>query len=312
MKASILQDARLPPPTTEPHTKTLPVRMLRLRANPAYLFLAPALLGLLLFKFIPILVAIVGSLFGTSLTGEVVFRGADNYRQVLSDTEFWASLRITILFNAITNPLQVVLSLSAAMLVFKPGPLIGFFRSVMFIPVTLSLVLTALIWNLLFDPFLGPVNAVISALGFERQAFFKSESQALGSMVWLATWRGVGYWMLFMLAGLYAIPSSLYEAAKLDGAGWWQRLSHITLPLMKRPIAFVLVAATAINMLFFAPVYIITAGGPNGATETIMFRAYQAAFNYVDIGRSLAMSTALLVLVLAVALIELRLMQSED
>jgi multiple sugar transport system permease protein len=284
----------------------------RFLANPAYLFLAPAMLGLLLFKLIPIAVAILGSLYGTSLLGDAVFKGLDNYREVLGDPEFWSSLRVTLWFNLITNPLQVVLSLAAAMLVFKPGPLIGLFRSVLFIPVTLSLVLTALIWNLLFDPFLGPVNAVISALGFERQGFFKSESQALGSMVWLATWRGVGYWMLFMLAGLYAIPSSLYEAAKLDGARWTQRLLHITLPLMKRPISFVLVAATAINMLFFAPVYIITAGGPNGATETIMFRAYQAAFNYVDIGRSLAISTTLLVVVLAVALIELRFMRSED
>lgn len=288
------------------------MRKPRFLANPAYLFLAPAMLGLLMFKLVPIMVAIVGSLYGTSLLGDFVFRGFDNYSDVLTDPEFWHSLGVTLWFNLITNPLQVALSLAAAMLVFKPGPFIGFFRGVLFIPVTLSLVLAALIWNLLFDPFLGPVNAVISALGFERQGFFKSETQALGSMVWLATWRGVGYWMLFMLAGLYAIPPSLYEAAKLDGAKWRHRFAHITLPLMKRPIAFVLVAATAINMLFFAPVYIITAGGPNGATETIMFRTYQAAFNYVDIGRSLAMSTTLLVVVLVIALIELYFMRSED
>lgn len=279
---------------------------------PAYLFLAPALLGLLVFKLLPIVVAFAGSLYGTSLLGEPVFKGLDNYLAVFEDVDFWHSLSVTLWFNLITNPLQVVLSLAVAMLVFKPGPLIGLFRSVLFLPVTLSLVLTALIWNLLFDPFLGPVNAVISALGFERQPFFKSESQALGSMVWLSTWRGVGYWMMFMLAGLYAIPSSLYEAAKLDGASWLGRFMHITLPLMKRPIAFVLVSATAINMLFFAPVYIITAGGPNGSTETVMFRTYQTAFNYVDIGRSLAMSTVLLMVVLLVALVELRLVRSED
>ncbi len=280
--------------------------------NPAFLFLAPALLGLLVFKLVPIVVAVVGSLYGESLTGEPIFKGIDHYVAVLEDPDFWQSMRVTLWFNLITNPLQVVLSLAAAMLVFKPGPLIGLFRSVLFLPVTLSLVLTALIWNLLFDPFLGPVNAVITALGFERQGFFKSEGQALGSMVWLATWRGMGYWMMFMLAGLYAIPGSLYEAAKLDGASWWRRVVHITLPLMKRPIAFVLVSATAINMLFFAPVYIITAGGPNGATETVMYRTYQTAFNYVDIGRSLAMSTVLLVAVLVVALLELRLMRGED
>lgn len=284
----------------------------RLNVNPAYLFLAPALVGLVLFKLVPICVSLFGSLYGTSLMGEPVFKGLDNYLAVIEDVDFWHSLRVTLWFNLITNPLQVALSLAAAMLVIKPGPFIGAFRSVLFLPMTLSLVLTALIWNLLFDPFLGPINALISAFGFERQSFFKSESQALGSMVWLATWRGVGYWMMFMLAGLYAIPSSLYEAGKLDGALWWGRFTHITLPLMKRPIAFVLVSATAINMLFFAPVYIITAGGPNGSTEMVMFRTYQTAFNYVDIGRSLAMSTILLVVVLVVALLELRLLRGEE
>lgn len=283
-----------------------------MRINPAYYFLAPAVLGLTVFKLIPISVAVVGSFYGTSLMGESVFRGIDNYRSILADPDLMRSLGITLLFNLIANPLQVVLSLGAALLVFRPGPLIGVFRSVLFLPVTLSLVLTALIWNLLFDPFLGPVNAILDAVGIGRQGFFKDEAQAMGSMVWIATWRGVGYWMLFMLAGLYAIPESLNEAAKIDGASWWQRFRHITLPLMRRPIGFVLVAATAINMLFFAPVYVITAGGPNGATDFVMFRIYQTAFNYIDVGRALAMSTVMLVVVLMVALVELRLLRSED
>jgi multiple sugar transport system permease protein len=283
-----------------------------MRINPAYYFLTPAVLGLTVFKLIPIGIAVVGSFYGTSLMGESVFRGIENYRSILSDPDLLSSLGITLLFNLIANPLQVVLSLAAALLVFRPGPLIGLFRSILFVPVTLSLVLTALIWNLLFDPFLGPVNAILEAVGVGRQGFFKDEAQAMGSMVWLATWRGVGYWMLFMLAGLYAIPESLHEAAKIDGASWWQRFRPITLPLMRRPIGFVLVAATAINMLFFAPVYVITAGGPNGATDFVMFRIYQTAFNYIDVGRALAMSTVMLVVVLMVALVELRLLRSED
>lgn len=283
-----------------------------MRINPAYYFLAPAFLGVIVFKLFPIGIAIVGSFYGSTLMGESIFRGVDNYISILSDPILLQSLAVTLVFNLITNPLQIVLSLAVALLVFRPGPLVGFFRSVLFLPVTLSLVLTALIWNLLFDPFLGPVNAVLEAIGIGRQGFFKDEAQALGSMVWLATWRGVGYWMLFMLAGLYAIPESLYEAAKIDGASWWQRFRHITLPLMRRPIAFVLVAATAINMLFFAPVYVITAGGPNGATDFVMFRIYQTAFNYIDVGRALAMSTIMLGIVLIVAMVELWLMRSED
>ena len=288
------------------------MRKRKIRINPAYYFLAPTILGLGTFKVVPIAVAVIGSFMGSSLLGVTRFVGIDNYLSIFGDTDLLKSFGVTILFNVITNPLQIVCSLAVALLVFRPVPFVAFFRSALFLPVTMSIVLTALIWTLLFDPYLGPVNAVLDAIGIGRQGFFTDEGQALACMVWLATWRGVGYWMLFLLAGLYAIPESLHDAAKIDGASWRQRFVHITLPLMRRPIAFVLVSATAINMLFFAPAYVITAGGPNGATDFVMFRIYQTAFNYIDIGRSLAMSTVLLIVVLIIAMFELWLLRSED
>ena len=128
----------------------------------------------------------------------------------------------------------------------------------------------------------------------------------------VATWKGAGYWMVFLLAGLLAIPKEFDEAASIDGATALQRFFVVTLPLMRRPLAFVLVADTAANFLLFAPVYIIANGGPNGATQLLMFEAYQAAFAYLNHGRSLAISTIILAIVLVIAMIELRLFRQKD
>ena len=142
--------------------------------------------------------------------------------------------------------------------------------------------------------------------------FFRSADQALPTLILVATWKGAGYWMVFLLAGLLAIPKELDESASIDGANAWQRFFGVTLPLMRRPLAFVLVADTAANFLLFAPVYIVTNGGPNDATHLLMFEAYQSAFAFLNHGRSLAISTIILVIILAIALIELRLFRSDD
>jgi multiple sugar transport system permease protein len=208
--------------------------------------------------------------------------------------------------------LQVCIAFGMALLVLRPGRFVTFFRAAFFLPMTLSIGLTAVLWGLLLDQTVGPVNALLEQAGIGRQGFFRDESQALGTMIAVASWKGCGYWMLFLLAGLHGIDEQLYEAARIDGAGAWQRFRHITLPQMRRPLAFVLVADTAVNFLFFAPVYVITSGGPNDATALLMFRAYEAAFTFLNWGRSLAISVVLLALVGLVAALQLRLLRTED
>lgn len=277
-----------------------------------FAFLAPALAGLALFRAAPIGIALVGGLFGASLMGDTVFRGWDNYAHLAADPDFWGSVRVTLLFNLVVNPLQVVLSFLLALLMARPGPGVGALRTALLLPITVSVSLTSVLWNILLDPGFGPVNGLLRALSLPAQPFFRSEAQALPTLIAVCTWRGVGYWMLFMLSGLAAIPAEVNEAASLDGAGPWQRLVHVTLPLMRRTLAFVLVADTAVNFLLFAPVYVITNGGPNGSTALLMFEAYRAAFTYLDSGRSLAISTVILVIVALVALFEMRLLRSEE
>ena len=164
----------------------------------------------------------------------------------------------------------------------------------------------------MLDPALGPVNGALRTLGFPPQPFFRSPAQALRTLILVLTWKGAGYWMIFLLAGLLAIPREVEEAAAIDGANIWQRFWHVTLPLMRRPLAFVLVADTAINFLMFAPVYVITQGGPDDATRLLMFEAYQSAFSYLNQGRSLAISTIILMIVLLIALAEMRLLRPRE
>ena len=277
-----------------------------------FAFLAPALAGLLVFRFAPIVIAIAGSLFGTSIRGDTSFVGWKNYAELFGDPAFWATIKVTLLFNLLINPLQIFCAMSLALMVRRPARFIDVLRASFLLPMTVSIALTSIIWSIMLDPALGPVNGFLRWFGAAAQPFFRSTDQALGTLIFVATWKGAGYWMVFLLAGLLAIPKELDEAAAIDGASGWQRFISVTLPMMRRPLAFVLVADTAANFLLFAPVYIITNGGPNGATQMLMFEAYQAEFAYLNHGRSLAISTIILAIVLVIALVELQLFRQQE
>lgn len=286
--------------------------MMRARPWVPFAFLAPALLGLLLFRFAPISIALVGSFFGQSIRGESLFVGMKNYADLFADPAFWDTVKTTLIFNLIINPFQVLCALGLAMLARRPTKFVDLFRASFLLPMTVSIALTSIIWSIMLDPTLGPVNGFLRWAGLPAQPFFRSADQALPTLILVATWKGAGYWMVFLLAGLLAIPEQLNESAAMDGATAWQRFRYVTLPMMKRPLAFVLVADTAANFLLFAPVYIITNGGPSGATHLLMFEAYQSAFAYLNHGRSLALSSIILLIIIAIALVELRLFKPAD
>ena len=277
-----------------------------------FLFLAPALAGLLIFRLVPIGVAVGGSLTGVSLMGDLNFVGGENFHYLFTDPQFWSSLKITLWFNLIINPLQLAIAFGLAMLVFRPLPGLWIYRTLLVLPMAVSTGISAVLFGLFLDGNLGPLNGFLEWVGIGAQPFHRSQDQALYTLIGIATWKGAGYWMLFLLAGLYSIPSTVYEAATIDGASGWQRFRYVTLPLMRKPMAFVLVADTAINFLFFAPVYILTSGGPGGATSLLMFEAYRSAFTFSDIGRSLAISTILLGIILIIVVLEFRLLRSPE
>ncbi len=290
--------------------RLIAVALAKQRAVP-YVFIGPALCGLLIFRVYPIFLALWRSLHQQTLTGLVHYAGIANYLAIVSDGNFWHAVRTTFHFNLIINPLQISLALGLAMLVNRHVPGVGFFRTAYFLPMTVSIALTSIIWGLILNPQLGLANAALETLGLPRQPLLIGERQAFWSIIILSTWKGIGYWMVFLLAGLQQIPRSMYEAASLDGASPLQQFVRVTLPLLRRVLAFVFVADTSINFLAFTPVYLLTNGGPNGATELLMFQAYRAAFVFLDLGKSTAISIVILSVILLLTGMQLRLLRTD-
>lgn len=279
-----------------------------------YAFLLPAVAGLLLFQIVPIVFGLGRSLFGVSFgsgSSELRFVGLENFRDLFTDPIFWNALRVTLLFNLIVNPLQVGLALGVAVLLNAKLRGIGVFRTLFYVPVGVSLTVTSIIWGLMLDPEAGMVNGILTGLGLPAQPFLQSTNQALGSVILLVTWKGVAYWMLILLAGLQGIPKSLYEAASVDGATGGQTFRHITLPMMRRPLAYVLITDTVVNFLLFNPVYVLTKGGPQGSTHLLMYEAFRSGFLSVDLGRAMAVTAVLFVFVAMLIALQSRLLKDD-
>lgn len=282
---------------------------MKLNKNIGYilLFLLPTLVGLFLFKLYPIFSAVVQSVYSIQfLTGEKSFVGLQNYLSLFADPVFWNSLKVTLVFNLIINPLQILLSFGLAVLLNARIKRIAFFRGIHFVPVAVSVPTACVLWNIMLSPEQGVVNSILFALGLDPQPFLGSSSQALGSIIAIASWKGVGYWALFLLAGLQEIPDSLMEASSLDGASRWKQFLHVTVPLMKRPLTFIVVAITTANFLLFSPMYILTKGGPENSTNVLMLESFNSAFLYSDMGRSSAIMVILLLITLTVVALQFK------
>lgn len=271
-----------------------------------YLFLLPAIGLLLLWRYVPIASGLRESFYSNSLsfTGAREYVGLDNFRRLFDDPVFWNSLRVTAFFNLIVNPLQVVLALALAVLANQKLPGIGLFRTVLLLPVAISINVTAIAWGLALDSNYGLVNGVLEAIGVTAQPFLRSPQQALPTMIAIVSWIGVPYWALFLLAGLQGIPREVLEAARVDGASRWRTFWGVTFPLLRRVLAFVLVADTVVNLTLFAPPYLLTRGGPRETTNLAMYEAWQRGFTYGDIGASSAMVLVLLAVTIAIVALE--------
>ncbi len=277
----------------------------------ALLLLAPALLALIFMRVLPMITAIGQSFQTTSLaTGETTLAGIENYAYLFTDEGFHSVLVVTLVFNLVLNPVIVVLSAALALLTVQSVPLVGLWRSLIFVPAAVPGAVVALIWSTALQPD-GLVNSLLEAVGLPAQPFLTSANQAAFSIGIMVTWGAIGYWMIFIIAGLKDIPESLYEAAALDGAGWWRRLFSITLPLLRRPMSFVLIACTVGSFLIFAPVQLLTKGGPNGATNFIMYDIYNRAYLLNDLGVGQAEVVVLMLLLSVIVAIQFRLLRED-
>ena len=268
-----------------------------------YLFLAPALIGTIAFKLYPIFIGFWESLIYTSFSGGAekrIFVWFENYQYLFDDKIFWKSLEITAFLTIIINPLQIAMSLGLALLLMRKSKFIRIIRSLYLLPIGIALPIATIIWGLMLDPNQGLINGLIGIFGIPPQPFLVSENQALWCIIAIATWKGVAFWMLFLLAGLEDIPKQYYEAAEIDGATPFQKFRYVTIPQLKRTILFVFVADTAANFVLMVPMIILTKGGPLQSTNVLIYEGYRSGFYYQDWGRSLSIITILTVITLIV------------
>jgi multiple sugar transport system permease protein len=268
--------------------------------------LLPVLIAVLVLRVWPFLLALAGSL-NSDVPGHFV--DLTVYRSLFEDPAFTGSLVTTGIYSAIVNPIQIIAALAIALLLNRRIPGGAIWRTLVVLPVVIPQSISAVIWGVALRPD-GPVNAVLTALCIPQQGFLTSTTQALPCIIVVVSWVGVGYWMTFLVAGLKDIPLSLYEAAQLDGASSWSRFIHITLPLLRRPLAFVLVADTVSNFLVFAPIQILTKGGPQGSTNLVMSEIFTRTFVYGDNKGGAAATVILVMAVMAVVLVQFRMMRS--
>lgn len=281
---------------------------LRIRGDGALaaVFVAPAMLGFLVFLLWPTLRGIYLSFTRFNLLTPAEWVGLDNYARMVRDPIFWDSLTVTVQYVVVNIGVQTVAALTIAVLLQRLSRS-ALLRGVVLTPYLMSNVVAGLVWLWILDTQLGIGNEMVQALGFDRIPFLADETWAIPTIALINVWRHVGYTALLLLAGLQAIPDDLYEAARVDGAGEWRMFWRITLPLLRPVLAVVLIITVIGSFQVFDTVAVTTAGGPANNTNVLQYYIYGAAFGRFQFGYASAMSVALLVVLSAITFLQYRL-----
>ena len=275
----------------------------------AWSFLAPSLAHLVLFSVGPLLFALYISFFQWDLLrAEKPFVGLANYRELASDPLFWNALRNTAIYSLYV-PLTMVLALGAAVVVNQNLRGVRFVRAVAFLPYIASYVAIAIAWQWIFDYDYGLLNWLLRRGGLAGVDWLGDPRTALPAVMLVSAWVQLGYQMVVYLAGLQGIPETLHDAARLDGAGPWQRFRHVTLPLLRPVHVYVFVTGVIWSFHAFTLVYVMTEGGPVHSTDVLVYQIYQNAWEFRRMGYASAMSWVLFVLLLALTLAQWRLIE---
>ena len=269
-----------------------------------YLFISPNVIVFAMFMLFPILFAFYMSFHEWSLIGDPQFNGLENYVRMVQDKLFWQSLGHTVVYTAGTVPTSIALGLAAAMMLNRKLPARGLLRSVIFVPVIVSGVVTALVAAWIFNDNYGVINSLLKAVGFEPVPWLSSPTWAMPSLIITTLWIRIGFCMVVYLAGLQGIPGEYYDAAQVDGASGWRQFRHITWPLLT-PTTFLLLV---INVIFsfhvFDLIYVMTGGGPGFSTTVLVQYIYEAAFASREMGYASAMGIVLYLLIVVLTVFQ--------
>lgn len=268
----------------------------------AYLFIAPWLIGFLVFTLGALLFAFGMSLFEVDLlAGTSKFLGAGNYTELGRDPLFWQSVRVTLLYTGLVVPFGTVIALGIALMLNQKLALVGLWRTVYYLPAVVSGVAVALIWNWVLNPQSGLLNQALATVGIQGPRWFASEQWAVPGLVLMSLWQ-TGTNMLLYLAGLQGIPTEVQEAAHIDGAGPVGTFFSVTLPLLTPTVFFNVVINIISSFQVFERAYVLTQGGPNNATLTLVMYIYRQSFQLFHFGYASAIAAVLFGMMLLLTL----------
>lgn len=287
--------------TTSEHPLSTTRRRRENRA--AWLFLAPDAIGLLVFVAIPMALALALSLYDVDGFGNYRWIGLDNFHRMLSDPMLGRAIWVTVKYVAFFVPLSFVAGLGLALLVWNKFPGVSAVRTLFFLPNALSLVVIGLLWQFLLVDKQGVLTHVARPFGLGDVSFLGDPKWALPTYVFISVWYSMGYQMLLFMAGLNDIEGEHLDAARVDGAGTWQRFRHVIWPLLGPTSFFVLITslvASVTGLQAFDLVYVLTKGGPDNQTSTVVFYIYQQAFSFGHFGYAAAITVMLVAFLVAV------------
>jgi multiple sugar transport system permease protein len=263
-----------------------------------YAFIFPVVLGLLIWTFGPMIASAYYSLTQYNLLKPPVFIGLENYINLFTNDDLfvqsvWVTLRYVLMFVLFSQ----VMSLALALLLTQDVRLLNLFRTLYYLPMVIPYIASALLWRYLFDKDIGPINAVLALVGIQGPSWLGSPQWALFSLVLISLW-GSAVSTIIYVAGLQQVPTELYEAARIDGAGGLAQIFHITLPMLSPTILFNVVTTVIAAFQFFVPAYILTLGGPVHSTYVYNLNLYDKAFSWLQMGYASAMAWVLFAIII--------------
>ncbi|MQM24862.1 carbohydrate ABC transporter permease [Glycomyces albidus] len=276
------------------------------------LYAAPVAVFVLVFFVAPLL--LVGRMSASDwplLAGDRGINLPANYEGIADNPLFWPAVGFTLKYTGIVVVLLIGLSLLLALIVADRRKGTGFFRSAYFLPTTLGLASASLLFFGFYSPAIGPLDPMLEALGLEPVSWLGTPTAALWSTVVLIVWKFAGFFMIILLVGLQSIPPDVYEAARLDGAGRMQSFWHVTVPLLRPALGLVLILSVTGSLLAFDQFFILTKGGPDNSTVTVVQLIYREAFQRFDLGAAAAISVVVLAALLVLNIVQFRALRKD-
>jgi multiple sugar transport system permease protein len=269
-------------------------------------FTLPAVVLIVIFGIVPIVWSGIMSFQANDLVSAPHWVGMANYRALLHDPAFAASVRHTVLYTVLFVPLSVAGAMLVAWALNRKLHGVRFYRLAVFVPVVTSTVATGIIFLWLLDPVFGLVNFFLSKVGIPAQGFLSNPNQALYCIVAMTIWGWLGFDVIIYLAALQGVPQELIEAAEIDGAGKWSSFRNVVLPFLRPATLFLVVWSTISALQLFDEIYVTTRGGPLGSTTVVVFYLYQQAFQFFNAGYGAAIAYVLFLAILVITVIQLK------